>query len=122
LNALSASELAVVPVTCDYFSVQSFRSYLKLLTMVQKNTNPELDYKLLVTMFESRTRLSHIILEQFRQKYAQKLLTTIIPLDVKLRESPVFGRPITQYASRARGAQEYRLLARELLQCRKATI
>ena len=118
LNALTASDMVVIPVTCDYFSVQSLQNYLELFSLVRKKSNPQVGYRLLVTLFDGRTRLSKMILEQYRQKYPSTMFETVIPMDVKLRESPLFGRPITQYASKARGAQEYRALARELITCK----
>jgi chromosome partitioning protein len=122
VNALTASDLVIVPVTTDYFSAQSLRSYLNLLGVVRRNSNPDIEYRLLVTLYDRRTRLSKMILERFRQNYCQVLFDTVIPVDVKVRESPLFGRPVTQYATRARSAQGYRALARELMTCLKVTI
>jgi chromosome partitioning protein len=114
LNALTAAELVIVPVTCDYFSARSLQSYLNLLNMVRRNSNPGIEFRLLVTMFDRRIRLSGLFIEKYRQNFGRQLFETVIPVDSKLRESPLFGRPITQYATRARSAEEYRALAREL--------
>lgn len=122
INALTAAGLVLIPLTCDYYSLQSLQTYLKLLSVLRSRINPELQYRLLVTLFDARTRLSKLFLEQFRQKYNGLLFDSVIPLDVKLRESPMFGRPVNLYASGARGAQEYRALAGELLSCLEATI
>jgi chromosome partitioning protein len=65
-------------------------------------------------MFDRRIRLSGLFIEKYRQNFGPRLFETVIPIDSKLRESPLFGRPITQYATRARSAEEYRALAREL--------
>ncbi len=115
INALAASDLVIIPVTCDYFSVQSLNTYLNLLGAVRRNINPTIHYRLLITLYDGRTRLSKLFYEQFRNKYAAQLFDTVIPMDTRLRESPLFGRPITQYAARARSAQEYRSLAKELM-------
>ena len=122
LNALTAADLTIIPITCDYYSAHSLELYIKLLRVVQRNSNPDLEYRLLVTLYDRRTRISQLILDQYQKKYAPIIFETIIPLDSKLRESPLFGRPITQYAANARGAKEYNALARELMQCLKATI
>ncbi len=122
INALTAADMLIVPVTCDFFSMQSFRAYMNLVRMVKKNLNPGLEYRLLITMFDSRTRMSKLFLEQYREKFGPVLFETIIPMDAKLRESTLFGRPINIYAKKARGAQEYRALAKELVSCLKATI
>lgn len=122
INALAAVGLALIPLTCDYYSLQSLQTYMKLLSVLRSRINPELQYRMLVTLYDGRTRLSKLFLEQFRQKYDGLLFDTVIPLDVKLRESPMFGRPVNLYASSARGAQEYRALAGELLSCLEVTI
>ena len=122
INALTAAELLIVPVTCDFFSMQSFRAYMNLLRMVKKNLNPDLANRLLITMFDARTRVSKLFLDQYREKFGPVLFETIIPMDAKLRESALFGRPINLYAKKARATQEYRALAKELVLCLKATI
>jgi len=122
INALAASSMVIIPVTCDFFSMQSVRVYLNLLNMVKKNINPEIESRLLITMFDGRTRLSKLFLEQFRSKFSMSLFDTVIPLDTKVRESSLFGRPINIYANKTRGAQEYRALALELISCQKVTI
>ncbi len=122
INALSASQRVIIPVTCDYFSMQSLHSYLRLLSIVRQNTNPGLEYRLVITLFDNRTRLSRLFLDQFRAQFAPALFETVIPLDSKLRESALFTQPITRYAARSRSADEYRSLARELMLCQKATI
>lgn len=122
INALATSSMVIIPVTCDFFSMQSVRVYLNLLSMVKKNINPEIESRLLITMFDGRTRLSKLFLEQFRNKFSSSLFDTVIPLDTKVRESSLFGRPINIYANKARGAQEYRALALELISCLKVTI
>ena len=90
--------------------------------MVKKNFTPDIETRLLITMYDGRTRLSKLFLEQFRSKFSNSLFETVIPLDTKVRESSLFGRPINLYANKARGAQEYRALAMELKTCLKVTI
>jgi len=121
INALTAADLVIIPAICDYFSTQSLRIYLNLLKTVRRNSNPDIDFRLLVTLFDKRLRLSKMVLEQYRQSYGSILFETIIPIDAKLRESPVFGRPITEYATRARSADGYCSLAMELKTCLKMT-
>jgi chromosome partitioning protein len=122
INALACSSLVIIPVTCDFFSMHSVRVYLNLLNMVKKNIQPDIEYRLLITMFDGRTRLSKLFLEQFRTKFCSSLFDTVIPLDTKVRESSLFGRPINLYANKTRGAQEYRAFATELMTCLKVTI
>jgi len=122
INALAASDQVLIPVTCDYFSMQSLHSYMRLLGIIRQNVNPVIVHRLLITLYDSRTRLSRLFLEQYRAKFKSALCETLIPLDAKLRESALFTQPITRYAAHSRSADEYRSLARELMLCQKATI
>jgi chromosome partitioning protein len=116
MNALTAADLLLIPVPCDYFSARSLQQFLELVNLVQRNTNPALRYRILITMFDKRNRISHIVHEQIRRKYGSIVLNTIISVDTKLRESPVLGQPITQYAPHSRSAHEYHALATELME------
>jgi len=116
MNALTAADLLLIPVPCDYFSARSLQQFLELVDLIQHNTNPALRYRILITMFDKRNRISHIINDQIRRKYGSAVLNTFISIDTKLRESPVIGQPITQYAPNSRSAQEYHALATELMQ------
>jgi chromosome partitioning protein len=116
LNALTAADLLLIPVPCDYFSARSLQQFLELVDLVQHNTNPALRYRILITMFDKRNRISHIVQDQIRRRYGSAVLSTLISIDTKLRESPVIGQPITQYAPRSRSAQEYHALATELME------
>jgi chromosome partitioning protein len=116
MNALTAADLLLIPVPCDYFSARSLQQFLELVDLVQHNTNPSLRYRILITMFDKRNRISHIIQDQIRRKYGGTVLNTFISIDTKLRESPVIGQPITQYAPHSRSAQEYHALATELME------
>ena len=115
MNALTAADLLVIPVPCDYFSARSLQQFLELVNLIQRNTTPALRYRVLITMFDKRNRISHIIQDQLRRKFGPAILNTIISIDTKLRESPVVGQPITQYAPNSRSAQEYQALATELM-------
>ena len=121
VNALTAAQMVIIPVVCDYFSAQSLQAYLKLLSMLKRKINPKISYRLLVTLFDGRTRLSRLIYGQYRQNFGPALFETVISLDNKLRESSAIGRPITQFAAKARGTLEYSALARELMKCLNVT-
>lgn len=115
LNALTAADLLIIPTQCEYYASRSLRHILQLLQLVRKKTNPTLAYRVLITMFDQRNRISHIIRKQLERWFPGALLETIIEVDTKLRESPAFGQPVTLYAPRARGADQYRALAQELM-------
>jgi chromosome partitioning protein len=115
LNALTAADLLIVPVQCEYYAVQSLRQIMELVKLVRERTNPRLIYRVLVTMYDQRNKICQVILEQMQRGLSQVLLKTIIEVDTKLRESPAFAQPVTLYAPKTRGAQQYRALAKELM-------
>ena len=115
LNALTAADLLIIPVQCDYYAAYSLRHFVKLVQQVREKTNPWLTYRVLATMYDRRNKICQIILEQMQQALGDILFTNIIEVDTKLRESPAFGQPITIYAPKTRGTQQYRALAKELM-------
>ena len=119
INAITASQLVIIPITCDYYSAHSLRNYLSILNRIKSRSNPEIDYRILITLFERRTKVSHLILDQYRNVYSIKMFTQIISMDVKIRESAIVGKPVTLYSKQSRSANEYRNLAWELLECLK---
>ena len=115
LNALTAANLLIIPVQCEYYAAQSLERIIKLAKLVQAKTNSCLTYRLLVTMYDRRNKICRLIYERMRQHLSGVLFTTVIEVDTKLKESPAFGQPITHYAPDTRGAQQYRALVRELM-------
>jgi chromosome partitioning protein len=115
LNALTAADMLLVPAQCEYYAVHSLRQTMELVKLVREKTNPRLAYRVLVTMYDRRNRISRSVLEQMQQALGDTLFSTIIEVDTRLRESPAFGQPITCYAPNTRSAQQYRALAKELL-------
>jgi chromosome partitioning protein len=115
LNALTAANLLIIPIQCEYLAAQSLQRIIKLVKLVQTKTNPCLTYQMLVTMYDRRNRICQLVLERLQHELKPFLYKTIIEVDTKLKESPAFGQPITLYAPETRGAQQYRALARELL-------
>lgn len=117
INALTAANLLLIPVQCEFYAWRSLRSVLELVTVVREKTNPSLRYRLLVTMYDMRSRMHRMILEQLRRLFPQALLQTVVQVDARLRESPAHGLPITHYAPRARASEQYRAAAREIQAC-----
>jgi chromosome partitioning protein len=115
LNALTAADVFIIPIHCEYFAAHSLVSYMRLVRHTQEKTNPGLSLRVLVTMYDRRNRICRITLEQMQRKLDHIIFNTIIEVDTKLRESPATGQPITLYAPKTRGAEQYRALAKELL-------
>jgi chromosome partitioning protein len=115
INALTASDLLIIPTQAEYFSAYALRDMMMLIRRVRKDSNPELAYRILITLLDLRNRAHRAIREQLQQTFGVGLFETVIEIDTRLRESPIIGVPITQYSPNSRGTQQYRVLAQELM-------
>ena len=115
LNALAAANLLIIPMQCEYYAAHTLSSYTKLVQHLREKINPRLMVRVLVTMYDRRNKICRVILDRMQHDLHQLLFETIIEVDNKLRESPAYGQPVTHYAPKARGAEQYRALAKELL-------
>ena len=113
-TALTAAGLLLIPTQCEFFATHGLGEVLELVTRARERTNPKLRYRILVTMFDGRNRIHRTVLAQLRGAFPGAVLETIVEMDTKLRESQVFGQPITTYAPQSRAALQYRALAEEL--------
>jgi len=121
LNALNASDLLIVPTQAEYFSAYALRNMMTLVRKVRSENNPPLAYRILITMLDRRNRSHRTIQAQLENTFGDGLFKSNIEIDTKLRESPILGLPITKYKSNTRGAEQYRLLAQELVEYVKET-
>ena len=119
LNALSAADLLIIPTQAEYFSAYALRNMMGTIRRVRQESNPNLAYRILVTLLDRRNRTHRNIFEQLQATFGQGVFTTVIEIDTKLRESPIAGIPITQYKPTSRGSQQYRVLAQELIEYAK---
>jgi chromosome partitioning protein len=116
INALTASDLLIIPTQAEYFSAYALRDMMTVIRQIRTEDNPKLAYRVLVTLLDLRNRTHRDIREQLERTFGIGLFKTVIEIDTKLRESPILGLPITQYKSSSRGALQYRNLAEELIQ------
>ncbi|MGB9672732.1 MAG: ParA family protein [Anaerolineales bacterium] len=114
--ALTASDWALVPVQAEYFASRGLLRLLDVIEAVKQHTNPALDFAIFVTMYDSRNRISQLVLAELKQHFEGRVLATPIRIDTRLRESPMSGEPVILYAPRTRASQEYRSLTSELLE------
>ena len=116
INALVASDFLIIPLQCEYFAMEGLSQLLNTVRLVQNRLNPGLTLSgILLTMFDTRNRLSHRVEEEVRKYFAGKVFQTIIPRNVRLSESPSHGLPVLLYDITSRGAVSYMELAREIL-------
>lgn len=116
LNALTAAESLLIPIQSEYYALEGLSAILETMNLVQKGLNPTLHLEgIVITMFDSRNRLSHQVLEDIRSHFPDKLFNTIVRRNVRLSESPSYGKPICLYDPTSTGALDYRELAKELI-------
>jgi len=116
LNALTAADAVLIPVQCEYYALEGLGQLLNTINMVKKNLNPPLDIEgVLMTMFDSRLRLSNQIVDEVKKYFGEKVFSTVISRNVRLSEAPSFGKPILLYDALSSGTRNYIDLAQEVL-------
>ena len=115
INALTAADSALIPIQCEYFALEGLGQLLATIRLVTDHLNPRLEVKgAVLTMFDTRTRLSAQVGEEVRRHLGDRVYDTVIPRAVRLSEAPSHGLPIHMYAPGSRGAEAYRELADEI--------
>ncbi|VAX11006.1 Chromosome (plasmid) partitioning protein ParA [hydrothermal vent metagenome] len=116
LNALLASDAAIIPTQCEYLSINGVDHVIRMIDVINKKKAHGLDYKVLVTMFNAEITAANVILSKIKVKYSNHLLNGIIPMDGKLQESHISQKPLHFYDSSCPAANEYTAVARELIE------
>lgn len=117
VNALTASDSVIIPVQCEYFALEGLGKLLNTIKIVQSRLNTDLDIEgILLTMYDSRLRLSKQVTEEVKTHFQQMVFDTIISRNTKLGEAPSYGNSIIMYDAQSTGAVNYLNLAREILQ------
>lgn len=116
LNALTAADAVMIPIQCEYFALEGLGKLLNTIKSVQKIHNPELDIEgLLLTMYDSRLRLSNQVVEEVQKHFNDMVFQTIIQRNVRLSEAPSYGESIINYDASSKGASNYLSLAKEVI-------
>jgi len=115
INALTAADEVLVPIQCEYYSLEGLSLLIETLTEVQKRLNPKITLSTIVlTMFDSRTRLASDVAENVRKHFPQQLINTPIPRAVRVSEAPSYGQTVMTYDASSPGAIAYMSVAREI--------
>ncbi len=116
LNSLTAANSVIIPIQCEYFALEGLGKLLNTIKSVQKIHNPSLDIEgLLLTMFDSRLRLSNQVVEEVKTHFSDMVFETIIQRNIRLGEAPSFGESIIAYDATSKGAINYINLANEVI-------
>ena len=117
VNSLTAADSVIIPVQCEYFALEGLGKLLNTIKIVQSRLNPELEIEgILLTMYDSRLRLSNQVVEEVKTHYQQMVFDTIIQRNIRLGEAPSFGLSVIMHDASSSGAINYLNLAREILQ------
>ena len=120
LNALVAADAVIIPIQCEYFALEGLGKLLNTIKSVQKIHNEDLDIEgLLLTMYDTRLRLSNQVVEEVKKHFGKMVFKTIIQRNIRLSEAPSFGEDIITYDASSRGAKSYLSLGSEIIKRNK---
>lgn len=116
LNALTAADAVIIPIQCEYFALEGLGKLLNTIKSIQRIHNPDLDIEgMVLTMYDSRLRLSNQVVEEVKKHFGDMVFDTIIQRNVRLGEAPSYGETIIKYDASSKGAANYLNMANELL-------
>ena len=117
VNSLTAADSVIIPVQCEYFALEGLGKLLNTIKIVQSRLNPDLDIEgILLTMFDTRLRLSKQVVEEVKMHFQDMVFNTIINRNTRLSEAPSYGKTIVMYDANSTGDINYLNLAREILE------
>lgn len=123
LNALTVSQTVIIPIQCEYYSLEGVGQLIDTIRLVKKTLNPTLDIEgVLLNMFDGRTNLSIQVVEEVKKYFKNKVYRTVIPRNIRLAEAPSFGQPIMLYDDKSKGSEAYRKLAKEVINNQKTRV
>jgi len=116
INTLTASDSVLIPIQCEYYGLEGLSQLLNTINLVRQNLNPRLEIEgVVLTMYDARLNLSKQVAEEAKKFFGGKIYTTVIHRNVRISESPSFGKPIILYDISSTGAENYINLAKEIL-------
>ena len=116
INALTASDSVLIPIQCEFYALEGVGQLLNTINLVKKSLNRDIEVEgVLLSMFDSRARLSNEVMNEVKTNFKDKVYETVIPRNVRLAEAPSFGLPIMLYDDRCKGSEAYEQLAKEFI-------
>ena len=123
INALTAADSVIIPIQCEYFALEGLGKLMNTIKSIQSIQNPQLDIEgLLLTMYDSRLRLSNLVIDEVKTHFQDMVFKTIIHRNIRLSEAPSYGESIIMYDATCRGAINYLNLAQELIDKNKTLV
>ena len=116
INALSAADSTIIPVQCEYLALEGLNSLMQAVGLIKKTLNPDLKVGgIVLTMTDFRANLAREVADEVKRFFKELVFTTAIPRNIRLAESPSFGKPICLYDPNSTGAIAYHLLTKEVI-------
>ncbi len=116
LNALTSANSVIIPIQCEYYALEGLGKLLNTIKSIQKVHNKDLDIEgLLLTMYDSRLRLSNQVVNEVKKHFHDMVFKTIIQRNIRLGEAPSYGESIIAYDATSKGAVNYINLAHEII-------
>lgn len=116
VNALVASDSVLIPLQCEYYALEGISQIMRTIDLIKAKLNTRLEIEgIVLTMFDSRNNLAHQVEDDIRGHFGPKAFKTVIPRNVRLSESPSFGKPVVLYDVESKGAVSYMELAKEII-------
>lgn len=116
INAMTTADTVLVPIQCEYYALEGLSQLIHTIDLVKERLNPRLEMEGVVfTMYDARTNLSLQVVENVKENLNKTIYKTIIPRNIRLAEAPSHGMPINMYDPKSAGAENYRLLAEEVI-------
>jgi chromosome partitioning protein len=120
INSLCASDSVLIPIQTEFYALEGVGQLINTIHLVKKSLNKDLDVEgVILTMFDSRTRLSTEVYNEVKKYFNDKIYNTSIPRNIRLAEAPSFGLPILLFDEKCKGAERYKELAEEFLSRQK---
>lgn len=117
INCLIAAEGIVIPLLCEFYSLEGLSQLTNTINQINKRYNSNLVLLgVLINMYDGRLNLTHQVMNEIKKYFSDKLFKTPIPRNVKLSEAPSFGMPISEYDRYSKGAMAYEAFTKELLE------
>lgn len=117
INALTACDMVLVPLQCEYYALEGLSKLLNTLDLVKNNLNSAIEIVgVVLTMADFRTKLTHEVIDEIKKHFPEKTFKSVIPRNIRLSEAPGFGKPVLLYDKGSVGAEKYKELTEEFLQ------
>jgi chromosome partitioning protein len=121
LNALTAADSVLIPLQCEYYALEGLSQLMHTIELVKKELNPGLQTEgILLTMFDGRANIAHQVADEVRGYFPDLVFRSVVPRNVRLSESPSFGKPILLYDIKSKGCESYLALGKEIMRREKS--